>query len=499
MTYKNNFKDNSGISNTVVLLAVSAVAITGYFLLRNLKDEKSDLERKFYRALRQKEEISYRFNEVQNAIAPLKSEINDLRSLFVKASREEDLNVSAVKESGFAERIYPVKETGKTVKKTQVPSGRKVDTEKNIGRLKDYIKKMEEDNFILSAKVDALNNKLVSREDDLLKISQENAKLKQGLTEADKVQGQLKIEFARNSDQLNMYKLQYQQKESELSGNNAVRAKLEEKIDKLNDELANLRSDNVSLEKEILKAQTEKAVFDSELDKIKDALQRELILNEALKQKVQESDLVFGKKEQERLSLVKELDAIRELKEKLSKELDDIKLSKSGSVEEANRLNFRISELNSSYDSLRNTISQLSNMLAKKDSEISAGQSALAQLKDELVLVAKEKESLRLILENKEKNILQMDSSLKKMESEINILQTEIALTKDQQAKTTKQLAEATSINASLQDRLRAISRELEPVSIESSFSFDREEADKLRKKVEVKLDFGEENDGQGK
>lgn len=486
MAHKNYLKNNSGISNIVMLLVFFAAAITGYLLLRT-------------RVLRQKEEINSRLNEVQGAILPLRSEINNLRNTFVKVSREDASEGLTLKDRGVAENAYPEHETEKTAQKMQSSSVRKTDTVSNLTRLKEYIKKMEEDNNILKVKVDTLNSALVLKEDELLRISQDNARLKQDIVEVSKAQGQLKIEFSRSNDQLNSYKAQYQQKEAELSGSNVIRQRLEEKIDKLNNELMNLRGENVSLEKEIMKAQGSRDTFESELSKIKDALQRELVLNEALKQKAQESDLALGKKEQERLSLVKELDAIKELKERLSGELDEIKLNKTGSVEEVNRLNFKINELNSSYDSLRNTISQLSNMLAKKDSEISTGQSALAQAKEELVSAAKEKESLRLILENKEKNILQMDSALKKMESEINILQTEIALTKDQQEKTMKQLAEATSINTSLQDRLKAISRELEPSGVESAFSFDREEADKLRKKVEVKLDFGEENDGQGK
>jgi len=499
MVYKNSLKNNSGISNTVVLLVFLAVAITGYFLLHNLKSEKSELKRNLYRALQQKEEINFRLNDVQSAIGPLNNEIKNLRSALIKVARGDDSEGSTLKDRGIAENVSAVKGSGKTDKKTQSAPGRKTDTASNLTRLKDYIKKMEEDNNMLNAKVDTLNNTLVLKEDELLKISQDNAKLKQDFAQAAASQGQLRLESSRGNDQLNNYKTQYQQKEAELAGYNALRVKLEEKIDKLNNEVMNLRGENVSLEKEIMKAQSARGEFESELGKIKDALQRELILNDALKQKVQESDFALGKKEQERSALVKELDAIRELKEKLTVELDEIKLSKSGSTEEVNRLNSKIAELNSSYDSLRNTVSQLSNILAKKDSEISAGQSELVQLKEELGSAAKEKESLRLILENKEKSILQMESSLKKMGSEINILQTEIALTKDQQEKTMKQLAEATSINTSLQDRLRAISKELEPSGVESAFSFDREEADKLRKKVEVKLDFGEENDGQGK
>jgi chromosome segregation ATPase len=93
-----------------------------------------------------------------------------------------------------------------------------------------------------------------------------------------------------------------------------------------------------------------------------------------------------------------------------------------------------------------------------------------------------------LALREKEKTILDLNAQIGRLEGKIVTLQSELALVKERQRKTIDQLGTATAINSSLQQRLSDISKDLEPMQLDSEPS--KAQADDLRKKVKVMLDL---------
>ena len=78
-----------------------------------------------------------------------------------------------------------------------------------------------------------------------------------------------------------------------------------------------------------------------------------------------------------------------------------------------------------------------------------------------------EKEALHLSIEEKDKAINELKNTVSGYDSQLTLLKKEISLSKERQAKTMEQLARATTLNNTLQERIKYLHLELELIQAE--------------------------------
>ncbi|GEM_PF-4425060 len=460
----------------LIITSIIFFLFLGLYLYQIAADEKNNLLYQIKRAKNEKKEQSQQLTSIIKSIEPLKNEIQVLREAVARGGKEKSANVSQ-SDYPFGNNIEvpPNKKTFISGK----PAAGKIkvrDTQNSLARLKDYLKNIEGQNNALKEKTRQLEEALGSKDKEILKFRDESVSLKRELEKTVKAQNELKLGL-----------------ETSLS---EEKVSLENQISALNDKLLSLSGDNVYLQKQTAQYQQEKSSLENELQRIKDGLEKQSALNDTFNKRVSELMSSLRDKENENLNIAGELEQLRKSKSALESELNEFKVNKMGNDNQSVQLNARIKEMASSYDSIRATVSQLSNFLAKKDAEITDKQNEIYILKGDLERSGKEKEDLILSLRGKEKNIFDLNVKLSEMQSQISVFQKELALTKENQRKTIKQLSEASTMNTSLQERLLDISKGLDgPSGLETDV--DKNKADELRRKVEVKLDMVEGNTGE--
>ena len=141
---------------------------------------------------------------------------------------------------------------------------------------------------------------------------------------------------------------------------------MENQISDLNNKLLLLKETNSALEKQIGRLGAEKSLLEQDLDKAKQDINKKMLENETLNNNIAELKKNLNGKENEVLDLIKDIDGLKASKRKL--ELDSQELSglKDSSNAQIHQFNSRISDLNLSSESMKNTINQLSGILAKK-------------------------------------------------------------------------------------------------------------------------------------
>ena len=460
----------------LIITCIIFFLFLGLYLYQIAGDEKDNLLHQIKREKNEKNELSLQLNAIIKSIEPLKNEIQVLRETLARGGKERSANISQLDYS-FDKNIE--KPSNKKTFISGKPAAGKIkasDTQNSLARLKDYLKNIEGQNNALKEKTRQLEEALGSKDKEILKFRDESVSLKQELEKTVKAQNELKSGLETNL--------------------NEKKVDLENQISALNEKLLSLSGDNVYLQKQAAQYQQEKSSLENELQRIKDGLEKQSALNETFNKRVIELMDSLRDKENENLNIAGELEQLRKSKSVLEAELNEFKVNKMGNDNEAGRLNARIKEMASNYDSIRATVSQLSNFLAKKDAEITDKQNEIYILKGDLERSSKEKEDLILSLRGKEKNIFDLNVKLGEMQSQISVFQKELALTKENQRKTIKQLSEVSTMNTSLQERLLDISKGLDiPSGMEEDV--DKEKADQLRKKVEVKLDMVEGTDDE--
>ncbi len=497
-----NSRNNRG-NITIKILVITIIIFLlflGLYLYQISSDEKNNLLYQINRAKKEKIELAQQLNAILKSIEPLKNEIQILRETVSRGAEKE--NLESIQQLGY---IFDNRQEGPVVKAARKktpsvkPAGGKIkanDTQNSLIRLKDYLKKVEEQNSSLKDKVKQFEGLLETKAKEILKVSGENANLKKELEKTVKAQNELKSGLEAELSGQNALKVKLAEKASEFAGFNEKKADLEKQISVLNDKILALSNDNLFLEKQVTQYLQEKTSLENGLQKIKEELVKQVALNDTFNKKVVELKGFLQDKEGENFNIAKELEQLRKSKSDLESELNELKFSKVGDDNQVSQLNARIKELTSSYDSIRDTVSQLSNFLAKKDAEMTNRQNEIYTLKGDLDRANKEKEDLLLSLRGKEKNIFDLNVKFNNMESQIAVFQRELALAKEHQKKTIRQLSEVSSINTSLQERLLDISNGLDTLP-EPEENVDKNKADELRKKVEVKLDMvGEEDEG---
>lgn len=504
------FKKRTAAANIKFILIFMGSFILCLVVYLNYANEKNSLSRQLNRSLRDKNELDHQLKEMRAAMYPLKNEVSNLRQMLIVSSskekpsnnvaanyntEEKPLVVSENHNSDYEENIAysqiqkpdnkpPLR--GVTDKKSKT-----ADPAKGLSRLKEHVQDIEQENVSLKTKVDQLNLLLEAKEKELSGLNKDNAGFKENLEKAVKVQEQLQKELAENLSGYDALKTKFSQHESEFSKFNSIKANLENQIVELNDKLASLTKANVFLEGQVSQYRTEKTSLDFGLDKVKEELTKQIALNDSLNKRVIEITDSLNARERERQGLVKELEQSRESKAKLEDQLQTLKSSGTDNENQLAQLKNQLKEANVSYESIRNTVTQLSSLLTKRESELNDARKDMLALQENFEKTKGEKDAFMFTLKEKERNISELNASLNRAESQLLGFQSELASTKERQKKTIQQLTELSSINSSLQQRLFDISKDLEPVGSDSNI--DKRKAEELRKKVEVQLDIDKE------
>jgi chromosome segregation ATPase len=355
---------------------------------------------------------------------------------------------------------------------------RDFDMEKSLSRVKGYIKEMESQNISLKERVAQLSGVLEAREKELVGLDKENSCLKNELDKAGKAQGELRAELDSG---INGYKEQLSRKEADLSSLAAVKMGLENQITELSHKFSELASVNSYLEKQITQNQQDRSSLSAELNTIKEELDRRVLVNETLNKKVAELNSSLSAKEQERLNIVNKMEAAGENKKALDLEISQLKTIKEGNEKRISELNSKISELNTSGETILDKFSGLSDVLARKEIEIGNKQKELFSLKEALNNANKEKDALILVLDKKEKSLSELNSALERMKSQVSSLKAELRRATERQSHAAAQLNKMAAsgsspeqinriiaINKSLQEKIVGIYEEMELLRLET-------------------------------
>jgi DNA repair exonuclease SbcCD ATPase subunit len=434
--------------------------VSGIYLI--YKNERHNLLLQLKETEKQKEELNSRLNQVLSLTKPQFGQEKSPQRLILKSKPTDYSKTLPTIPAPAAERL----------------SG----TQKSLTRLKDYIKELETKNNILKDKVEELSGFLQTKENELGQLNKNNIILKQELDKTVNMQTDSKGETDQKLAEL---KGQLSQRETDFMTLNMMKANLENKVSELNNRLSSLAESNSYLEKLLAQTEKDKSGLEVQFKKLQEEAGKKVSADEVLQLKMRVDELTqqLNNKEQERLSSVKELEQLKESKKNLESELNELKIVKDTDKS-------HMSELNLSYESMKGALSQLSALVGKREIELSDKQTEVTSLKQNLEQIGKERDAMALALREKEKAISDLNAQIGRLEAKIESLQAELTLVKDRQKRTVEQLSEATSINSSLQQRLSEISRDLEPIQLESEPS--KAKADELRKKVKVMLDVDE-------
>ncbi|MEI6631781.1 MAG: hypothetical protein WCL25_04105 [bacterium] len=363
--------------------------------------------------------------------------------------------------------------------------------EKSLSRIKGYIKEIESQNISLKEKAVQLGGVLEAREKELVGLDKENSFLKEELDTANKAQYELKAQL---DNSINGYKEKFSQKDDELSSLAAIKVGLQTQITELNNKFLELVNVNSYLEKQITQNQQDRSALSSELNSIKEELNRQVLINETLDRKVAELNSALANKEQERLSIVAKMTEVEEKKSALELEVEQLKLIRGGNEKNISELNTKISDLNISVESMRDKISEFSEVLTKKEIDLNAKAKEFLSLKELLDKANKEKEALSLVLNKKEESLTELNNALKVMRMQIAELKTELRLAREGQRKASQQLTRKVvavhsssqqidrinSENKSMQDKMRDLYQEMELIRTEARARKAASELDKL-------------------
>ena len=442
------------------LIIAFLLLASGIYLI--YKNEINNLLLRLKESEKQKEELNSRLNQALSFTKPqLNQEKSFPRITLKNKTTDYNKNTPSIS-SATTERL----------------SG----AQKSLSRLKDYIKELETKNNILKDKVGELNSFLKTKENEFAELNKNNLVLKQELEKTVNIQADSK---GQTEQRLAELKGQLSQREADFMTLNMMKTNLENKVSELNGKLSSLTDANSYFERQLAQTEKDKSGLEAEFNKLREEAGKRLSSDEALQLKMKLDGLTqqLNNREQEKLGLVKELEQLKESKKGLESELSELKAVKGTDKS-------RMDDLNLSYESIKSSLSQLSSLVGKREAELSEKQIEISSLKQNFEQTSKERDAMILALREKEKTILDLNAQIGRLEGKIVTLLSELALVKERQRKTIEQLGAATAINSSLQQRLSDISKDLEPMQLDSEPS--KAQADDLRKKVKVMLDLEE-------
>jgi chromosome segregation ATPase len=219
---------------------------------------------------------------------------------------------------------------------------------------------------------------------------------------------------------------------------------LQSKVTEMEKKLAGVPSSNAK----IRELEDQRLNLQFSLNETKDALIKKVALADSLQKNLDALQAEAAAKEKERRAAE---DRLLELQSMSSAIQDELTRNRS-----------RTEQKDAIYSSIKSQITQLSDLLAQKESELSGKRQEMSFLKDEV-------------------GTLKARSS--RLEAEINE-------TKERQRKTLDDLTQAVKLNAALQERIIGVSQTLEPpATTVPSFPPDGQKASELKRKIEVILE----------
>ncbi len=224
--------------------------------------------------------------------------------------------------------------------------------QKSVLRVKEYIKNVEEKNVFFKEKIELLNVILDTREKEIAKLQENKVTLQEDLNNILENQNKLKAEFDAHEESL---RSQLTQKESEISGLNAVKGSLEGEVSDLNNKFNNLQGAHAALETQFAQTQEERPSLDAQLNSLRLELGNQEAVNETLNKNLgdlnQKLDGLFNK----HLALL--LEHIQAQQEKLSLE------------EESNKLKDELGKQRITHETLQKKIDKLMQLIITKEDE----------------------------------------------------------------------------------------------------------------------------------
>jgi len=331
--------------------------------------------------------------------------------------------------------------------------------EKSVGRIKNYINGLQEQGNFFKEKIELLNSLLQAKEREVTQLSEINLRLKEDLNKAALSEREAKTDLQKRLDDLNT---QFTAKETEAAGLNNLKLDLENQVKDLNNKLGVLSTTYSALEGQFNQIKQDKPALEAELSKFKEDLRRQTLINETLNKDLVELNDELGDKEKQRQGVIQELEQLNSVKKKMECEIGELKMAKSDNEKKIAELDSQINELKRSCEEAKNSVSVMSELMSKKDLDIAARQKDVSQLQDNFYKTSSEKDAFLLSLQDKEKNIRDLEVKLGDMGGRILQLQSQLCLQEERQLENEKKLEQAKLINTSLKNRLKNIYMELE-------------------------------------
>jgi nucleoprotein TPR len=338
-------------------------------------------------------------------------------------------------------------------------AGNSTEPEKSVGRIKNYINGLKEKGNFFKEKIDLLNSLLQAKEREVTQLTEINLRLKEDLNKATQAEQEEKTDLQKRFDNLST---QFTTKETEAANLNNLKLNLENQVRDLNNKLGVLSTTYSALEGQFNQIKQEKSVLEAELTKFKEDLKRQTLINETLNKDLVELNDDLKDKEKQRQGVVQELEQLISLKKKMECELGELKIIKSDNEKKLAELDSQIKELKRLYEEAKNSVSQMSELMSKKDLDIAARQNDISRLQDNFYKATSEKDAFFLSLQEREKGTRDLEEKLGDMGSRILQFQRQLCLEQERRIEGEKKLEQAKLINTSLKNRLKNIYMELE-------------------------------------
>lgn len=268
--------------------------------------------------------------------------------------------------------------------------------ENSLLRLKEYIKSLEAENRELKDRVSELD-KLLSIEKEKSKDVEASALLKEKLDKALESEHKAREEF---EDKLDVMKAEVREKEREISRVTEDKRSLEFQIYKLTNKLSDVDNSHSDIRRQLAEAQTNKTALETELNKVKGELDKQITLNDTLNKKIAELSANLENKNKEiagdsyytfKEKLNQAIELQNKNKEKLDANLDTWKtqlLQKDNQISQltADKLSieYQIYELNNKLSDLRSANSALERKTVEAQTNKESVEIDLNKIKQEL-------------------------------------------------------------------------------------------------------------------
>lgn len=214
------------------------------------------------------------------------------------------------------------------------------DTQKNIMRLKEYLKEAQTKKGELERKVEQLNNMIKSKDAQIDSLSSDYNYFKEEVEKKTSSQKELNEDMYK---ELNNLKIQVGQKEAGMAGSDVGKSSLLDiKIAELNDLVTSLRNANVYLERQVSQKDAEKVNLELRLGDAKNEANRVSLRNEELQKKISELTELLRDRDRDASGTLDELKKLKDRATRQELELSELKRLKDSNEDQIKYLKSRV-------------------------------------------------------------------------------------------------------------------------------------------------------------